>query len=169
MKGLSALDKAGIPLSKDNRDKLEAYSTFQNDAFDNMNRYIKEITGAQMSESEADRLRKAMPDPQRDSPVEFKAKLDRSMVILQRAGNIYKEMLRNGISVDKAERAAADYVLDGMAPRKVLPKAGAPGPDPIGVRAGAAPATPGAAAPPAKAGPPGPKAGAPGPDPIGVR
>ena len=49
-------------------------------ALDNINRYIKELTGAQMSEAEAKRLRQGLPDPgddpfSGDSPSGFRKKM----------------------------------------------------------------------------------------------
>lgn len=138
-------NKMGIPLSATQKEALENYSTFRYDAFDNMNRYIKEITGAAMGEVEAGRLRKAIPDPENDAPVEFKAKMDRSMTVLERAGNLFKDLLKRGISVEKANREVADMLLDTLAPRKPIKKGAptapaapqgraAPSPDPLGIR-----------------------------------
>ena len=58
---------------------LDDYTTFTQDSIANINRYIKEITGAQMSEAEAKRLRKAVADAgdgilTGDSPRTFLAK-----------------------------------------------------------------------------------------------
>lgn len=63
---------------------LTEYTQFKQDAWDNLNRYIKEITGAQMSEAEAARLMRSMPNPgtsfyDGDSPAEFKAKMDNTV------------------------------------------------------------------------------------------
>lgn len=65
--------------------ELERFTKFKQSAQENINLYIKEITGAQMSEAEAKRLSKATPDPNKDSPTEFKAKLDNSIVTGKRA------------------------------------------------------------------------------------
>jgi hypothetical protein len=59
---------------------LEDYRSFRLSAIDNINRYIKEITGAQMSEAEATRLRQGAPDAGDgilggDGPTTFMAKL----------------------------------------------------------------------------------------------
>ena len=42
---------------------LDEFREFEIAAFDNMNRYIKEITGAQMSDGEAERILRGIPDP----------------------------------------------------------------------------------------------------------
>jgi len=71
----------GIGVEEKDRVLLTEFKLFQRKAIENINLYIKELTGAQMSEKEADRLRLAMPDPgekwyQGDDPITFKAKMD---------------------------------------------------------------------------------------------
>ncbi len=61
--------------------QLIDFKGFQRKAIENINLYIKEMTGAQMSEKEANRLRLAQPDPgevwyKGDDPITFKAKMD---------------------------------------------------------------------------------------------
>jgi len=61
--------------------ELTEFKKYQRKSIENINLYIKELTGAQMSEKEASRLRLAQPDPgehwwQGDDPITFKAKLD---------------------------------------------------------------------------------------------
>lgn len=74
--------------------KLEEFSEFKRDALSNINLYIKEITGAQMSEKEAKRIRQALPDPGEgildgNSPTEFEAKWNRTMRSLKLANARY--------------------------------------------------------------------------------
>jgi hypothetical protein len=71
----------GIPVEEKDRLLLIDFSKFRRKAIENINLYIKELTGAQMSEKEADRLRLAQPDPgenwyKGDDPITFKAKMD---------------------------------------------------------------------------------------------
>lgn len=59
---------------------MKEFAAFRQAAISNINSYIKEMTGAQMSEAEAKRLRQGTPDPGEDpfsgdSPSEFQAKL----------------------------------------------------------------------------------------------
>jgi hypothetical protein len=73
--------KMGKDIPKDDARKLTEWKKFQRKSIENINLYIKELTGAQMSEKEADRLRLAQPDPgenwwQGDDPITFKAKMD---------------------------------------------------------------------------------------------
>lgn len=78
-------------LTTEQKEFLEDYTVFTQDAIENLNRYIKEITGAQMSEPEAERLSKGIPNPEKDSPTQFKAKMDNSMrqLVLGRARAIH--------------------------------------------------------------------------------
>jgi len=77
--GLKA--KLGQGVSPEDRQELQSLQSFKRKAIENINLYIKEITGAQMSEREATRLRQAMPDVgdnwySGDDPITFKSKLD---------------------------------------------------------------------------------------------
>lgn len=73
---LSSLqEKAGIDLSGDQKKQLRQLKFFERDVNEALNLYIKAITGAQMSEAEAGRLKKAFPNLD-DSPTEFLAKMD---------------------------------------------------------------------------------------------
>jgi hypothetical protein len=71
----------GKDVSPEDAKGMTEFKKFQRKAIENINLYIKEITGAQMSEQEASRLRLAQPDPgekwyQGDDPISFKAKMD---------------------------------------------------------------------------------------------
>lgn len=60
---------------------LAEFAAFRATSIGNLNQYIKDITGAAMTNAEADRIMKAMPNPgagimDGDDPVSFKAKLD---------------------------------------------------------------------------------------------
>ncbi len=82
---LKMKDKVGLgQLDPKEKQYLTGYSQFRQSALENINRFIKEITGAQMSEQEAVRIRQAIPDPGQgvfdgNSPAEFKAKMDQAM------------------------------------------------------------------------------------------
>ena len=96
---------------------LTKFSAFKRDAIANINLYIKEITGAQMSELEADRLRKGMPDPgdaitDGDSPIVFKSKLDSTLKALKAAAARKYFTLRNGISISKIPLASMARIID---------------------------------------------------------
>lgn len=79
---------------------MQDYAAYKQGAIANINAYIKEVTGAQMSEAEAKRLRQGMPDPgddpfSGDSPSEFIAKL-RDKHRLMRLAMARYNFLRSG-------------------------------------------------------------------------
>lgn len=63
MKGSEVFQKLGGELKGEDKAKFEGFKTWLRSSIDNINLYIKEITGAQMSEKEAERLRTGVPDP----------------------------------------------------------------------------------------------------------
>jgi hypothetical protein len=110
-------EKFGLELPEEERQALAEYSEFRRQALNNINLYIKEITGAQMSEKEADRLRKAMPDPgdglfDGDSPTEFQAKLKGVMRQLRLAHARYNYIRRNGLTIDDVPIEAMPAVIN---------------------------------------------------------
>ena len=102
MKWTALMEKAGRDISEEDKQQLTEFSDYKRESIDNINRYIKEITGAQMSEPEAERIRKGMPDPGEgvfdgDSPTEFRAKMDSTIRSLRLATARYVWALRNGL------------------------------------------------------------------------
>jgi hypothetical protein len=85
--GLAA--RMGQDVLPEDRKSLIEFKAYQRKSIENINLYIKEMTGAQMSEKEADRLRLAQPDPGEkwysgDDPITFEAKVD-DVIKAQRA------------------------------------------------------------------------------------
>jgi len=73
---LSLKDKLNAgSLSLEEAQFLKDYSAFTQDAAEGLNKYIKDITGAQMSEAEAQRLKQGYPNLD-DSPTQFESKLN---------------------------------------------------------------------------------------------
>lgn len=114
--------RGGQALSEGDRQFLVDSSTFMQDAATNINMYIKEITGAQMSEAEAKRLTLAQPNAgtmdvfglfSGDDPVQFKAKLDNAVNGARLAAARYNYMKKNGIPID-FKRGAAPISLEQM-------------------------------------------------------
>lgn len=107
-------DKAGVNLSEENQQFLTEFTTFSQDAIENINLYIKALTGAQMSEAEAGRLRKAMPDPENDSPIQFKVKLDNVLKKAALAEARFLLLREKGFAVDPAglEKIEGAYAYD---------------------------------------------------------
>lgn len=90
----------------DNAEKteLKAFTKDRRRAHENLNLYIKEITGAQMSEAEAERLTKAMPTPGEgvfdgDSPIQYESKMDDVLSTMRKAQVRHKFMLDGGLDL----------------------------------------------------------------------
>jgi len=87
---------------------LTDFSKYKRKSIENINMYIKEITGAQMSELEANRIRQAQPDPGEhwysgDDPISFKAKLDDVIMSTKMAIARYQWYLTKGMTDDQAK------------------------------------------------------------------
>jgi len=105
--------------SPEDRQFLADFSAFQRDAIENINLEIKRITGAQMSEKEADRIRQGFPDPGEgifdgDSPTVFRAKLNsvRNQLLLTRARRIV--LLSRGIDLSVLTDPARTRQFDNL-------------------------------------------------------
>lgn len=90
-------------LNEQDKKGLADFSNFKRQSLDNLNRYIKEITGAQMSIQEADRIKAGLPDPgtgliDGDSPTQFQSKLQGTMRDLKLAKARYHYILNNGMN-----------------------------------------------------------------------
>lgn len=120
-KWLKAKDQGWIPfmntqLDPEEKQYLEGYSQFYRRAWSNANAYIKLITGAQMSEVEAQRIMRAMPNPGKDnpfggmSPTEFQAVLDDVIYESELAQARHKYLLEKGFSEQQiADELNKDY------------------------------------------------------------
>lgn len=96
-------------LTPEQQQNVIEMSQYHQKALENLNRYIKEITGAQMSEAEAARLMKAMPDPGTEwwkgsGPTKFKAVLDSARKQARLAVIRYNEYLLRGIPLEEIAR-----------------------------------------------------------------
>jgi len=88
-------------LTQEQTKYLTKYSKHRRRGAENLNLYIKEITGAQMSEAEAKRLSQAVPVPgtglfDGDDPVTYKSKMDDTMRSVTLARARYHYLLRKG-------------------------------------------------------------------------
>lgn len=114
--GLKARFGAG-DISLEDRRGLTEFADYRRDAISNINLYIKDITGAQMSATETDRLRLAVPDPGEgifggDDPITFQAKLDSAIRDIEKAATRYEHYLAQGIT--DPEEMARRMPLDAM-------------------------------------------------------
>lgn len=95
--------RLGMDISPEDTKLLSDFKKYQRKSIENINLYIKEMTGAQMSEREAKRLRLAMPDPgeswwQGDDPITFKAKMEDVMVMTRAAVARFEHYRSEGLS-----------------------------------------------------------------------
>ena len=72
---LRMADIAGLDLSDELKDELRDFTAFKQNTSINLNAYIKAVTGAQMSNPEAVRLKQDVPNLE-DSPAEYQRKLE---------------------------------------------------------------------------------------------
>lgn len=103
-------DKAGVDLPAAEKQQFGEYSAYQASVLDNLNRHIKDITGASMSVQEASRITKSMPSPD-DGPTAFQSKLDRTMKDLTRAQARAYYTLKNGLTMDSVGMGEIDGVI----------------------------------------------------------
>jgi hypothetical protein len=83
-------EKKGLPVSNETKAEIANYSKFTQDAYNGLNAYINLITGAAVGSGEEEaRIRKGVPDPQKDSPTEFWTKLNAKM----KEGRLYEARL----------------------------------------------------------------------------
>jgi hypothetical protein len=97
-------------VSDSDRKDLAEFTEFRQDSLENINLFIKEITGAQMSEKEAKRIRKALPDPGEgvldgDSPTEYRTNLINAIIKTKSAIARYHIMLQNGLDENSIKKA----------------------------------------------------------------
>jgi len=117
---LNKADKLGIPITEGGKEYLTKQSQFIRDSIENINAYIKEITGAQMSEKEATRLRLAQPDPGEDvlsgdGPTKFLAKADGAIKAATLAQARASYFLEKGIVHDFSDPNREPPIsIDGM-------------------------------------------------------
>ena len=95
--------KLGRDVDSKDASFLTDFKGYQRKSIENINLYIKEMTGAQMSEKEASRLRLAQPDPgekwyKGDSPITFKSKMDDVLKYSRAAVARYKYYLSKGFT-----------------------------------------------------------------------
>jgi len=104
---LAEKEKLNLPLNEDERTKLTNYSQFKQTGMQSLNQYINDITGAAVGAGDEEkRLRAGIPDPQKDSPTEFQAKLNNTLALGKmfeaRLGYVKKNGLKlTDVSVDQ--------------------------------------------------------------------
>lgn len=108
--GFAALklsERAGVSLSEETKIALSEFAVFTRRLLSNLNLYIKDITGAQMSATEAVRLIKAQPNEE-DSPTTFSAKLNDTTNELRASAFRMMHLLRMGFTKKTMDESVAD-------------------------------------------------------------
>lgn len=107
-------------MKPEDRQRLADYTAFKQNATNNLSEYIKYITGAAMGIQEEGRIRKGMPDPEKDSPSQFESKIKNSIGQSKLALARYNYLKRNGYdertiqSLAKSDRIGAMVPLSDM-------------------------------------------------------
>lgn len=112
-------DSMGANVGTQDKQFLTQFSAYKRNAINSMNEYIKAITGAAMSEQEAQRILRGMPNPGQglfdgDSPTEFKAKLDDAMKQTKMSLARYEYIKRNGMALMQADGKTPVISLERM-------------------------------------------------------
>ena len=90
MTAVAELEKLGQKPNPQDAADLTAYSEFAQTAYNELNGYINFITGAAVGSGEEEaRIRKGVPDPQKDSPTQFFSKLNAKI----KEGRLYEARL----------------------------------------------------------------------------
>ena len=89
----------GLEVSDEEKQLIEDYSKWEQKSWEATNQYIKSITGAQMSEAEAERILKGFADPRKFSPTEYQSKLNGILDSARKATIRYNLILRSGIEI----------------------------------------------------------------------
>tara|TARA_B100000029_G_scaffold113593_3_gene105939 strand:+ start:17114 stop:18532 length:1419 start_codon:yes stop_codon:yes gene_type:complete len=86
-------------ISEEDKKLISDYSSWEQKSWEMTNAYIKSITGAQMSEKEAERILKGFADPRKFSPTEYEAKLNGILENAMKSTIRYNLILRSGLTI----------------------------------------------------------------------
>jgi hypothetical protein len=103
-------------MKPEDRQKLADYTSFKQNATNNLSEYIKYITGAAMGIQEEGRIRKGMPDPEKDSPAQFEAKMRNAVGQSKLALARYNYLKRNGYDDRTIQTLAKSDRIGAMVP-----------------------------------------------------
>lgn len=115
---LELRDKTGfdfLEISPEEERYLTDSTVFRQNILRNINRTIQEVTGAQMGEQEAQRIRAEMPDVTA-GPVEFKAKLSAAMDMIRLDAARF-QLWKNGGGAGEAKDISDQQVKDALKQR----------------------------------------------------
>jgi hypothetical protein len=113
-------ERSGISLPESEKREVAAGDKFKQDVLENLNLYIKDITGAQMSAQEATRLTAALPNMD-NSPTVFKTRIKNSIQKLRLAVARSTILLNEGLDVAELSKTEEiERVLNLADTRKLL-------------------------------------------------
>lgn len=100
MKLATTTERLGGTLNPEDKEAVTKYSQFVQTSMRDLNQYINDITGAAIGTGEEEaRIRAGIPDPQKDSPTQFQAKLNNTLAL----GKLYEARLgyvkKNGLKL----------------------------------------------------------------------
>jgi hypothetical protein len=104
----------GGKLNPEQKQLLGQFTTWQQSSYETLNQGIKEMTGASMGVTEADRLRKQFPDPEEDSPEQYVAKYNGSVRRLSLADARARMAAKDGVVVATADDLVKYKSLDDV-------------------------------------------------------
>lgn len=120
MASLQVLEKAGVKLDTKQAATLEDYAAFRRNSYDAFNRYIKFITGAQMSVAEAERISKGFPNPDSDSNTVFMSKTRETVKALLAVNMRAQQALKDGLPCAQTGECDWDKVITPQVPDKLV-------------------------------------------------
>lgn len=93
-------ERLNIPLNEADKTKLADYTQFRQTSMNSLNQYINDLTGAAVGTGDEEkRLRAGIPDPQKDSPTEFQAKLQNTIALGKQFEARLGYVKRNGLKL----------------------------------------------------------------------
>lgn len=93
----SVQERMGMQITPEQRQRLEAFTEFRSRAYTELTQTLREMSGAAVTEGEAQRLLAAIGDPSRDSPTEFQTKMNNVIRTVSLANARMHYYRRNGI------------------------------------------------------------------------
>jgi hypothetical protein len=106
-------EKMGGTLSPAQAKSLGEYTDFRQKGMELLNEEIKRMTGAAITKQEEPRLRASMPDPQKDSPTEYKRKYDQTIKSLRLALARKNYALQKGVKLGNFPLNDMEKVING--------------------------------------------------------
>jgi len=113
----TSLKEKFVELPEEQKAELQRFSSWKQNAVNNLSLTIKELTGAAMGVEEAKRIIAGLPNPgsgltDGDSPTEFKAKLDQTMQQMKLVEARATYLLKNGLTLDKVSLDSMPQIIN---------------------------------------------------------